>query len=98
MNTTTTIAFNWQRRADALAIDGRAFVDGRRVPASGQLSRATISPIDGRILADVAACGPSDVDTAVSCRAARFPVLVPQGCREAQGSVARPGRADGASS
>ena len=73
MNTTTTIAFNWQSRADALAIDGRAFVDGRRVPASGQLSRGTISPIDGRILADVAACGPSDVDTAVIAARRAFP-------------------------
>lgn len=73
MNSTTTLSLDWHGRADALAIDGRAFVDGRRVTASGQLSRATLSPIDGRILAELAACRPADVDTAVAAARRAFP-------------------------
>lgn len=74
MNSTpTTISIDWHGRADALAIDGRAFVDGRRVTGSGQLSRATISPIDGRVLTELATCAPADVDRAVSAARRAFP-------------------------
>ncbi len=73
MTTSTTSSTDWQSRANELSIDGRAFIEGRRVAASDQLSRATISPIDGRILAEVAACRSADVDIAVAAARRAFP-------------------------
>lgn len=73
MNSTTTTSCDWQNRADSLPIDGRAFLDGRRVGASGKHSRATISPIDGRVLAELATCRPDDADTAVTAARRAFP-------------------------
>ncbi|WP_248760964.1 aldehyde dehydrogenase family protein [Pseudarthrobacter sp. SSS035] len=74
MNTTsTTLSVDWQGRADALAIDGRAFVDGSRATAQGQVSRPTISPIDGRVLTELTVCGPADVDRAVAAARRAFP-------------------------
>ncbi len=73
MNTTSaTLSLGWQGRADALAIDGRAFVDGRRTSA-GQPPRPTISPIDGRVLAELSACTAADVDRAVAAARRAFP-------------------------
>ncbi|MBT8162217.1 MULTISPECIES: aldehyde dehydrogenase family protein [Arthrobacter] len=73
MTTTTEISSGWQSRADALTIDGRAFVDGRRAEGCDRSSRPTISPIDGRVLAELAACRPADVDTAVAAARRAFP-------------------------
>jgi aldehyde dehydrogenase (NAD+)/gamma-glutamyl-gamma-aminobutyraldehyde dehydrogenase len=73
MSTTTTISIDWQSRADTLAIDGRAFVNGRRVSGSGELTRATVSPIDGRVLTELTTCRPADVDTAVAAARRAFP-------------------------
>ncbi|MFC9336355.1 aldehyde dehydrogenase family protein [Arthrobacter sp. NPDC057009] len=73
MNSTTMISSDWQSRADALAIDGRAFVDGRRVSGSERLTRPTVSPIDGRALAELTSCGRADVDTAVAAARRAFP-------------------------
>jgi 4-guanidinobutyraldehyde dehydrogenase / NAD-dependent aldehyde dehydrogenase len=57
---------NWHERAAGLRPEGRAFVNGRYVPAhSGELFDC-ISPIDGRLLTRVAACDEQDVHTAVS--------------------------------
>ncbi len=59
----------WHERADALKIDGRAFIDGKRTWAvSGQFFDDH-SPVDGRHLAQVARCDSADVELAV--RAAR---------------------------
>jgi aldehyde dehydrogenase (NAD+)/gamma-glutamyl-gamma-aminobutyraldehyde dehydrogenase len=67
MNTTsTTTSSGWQVRADALAIDGRAFIAGQRAAASGERPRPTVSPIDGRVLAELSACTADDVDRAVA--------------------------------
>ena len=61
----------WQARAAALAIEGRAFIDGRYVASRGGQSFDDVSPIDGRVIAPVARCGAQDVDAAVaSARAA----------------------------
>lgn len=60
---TTTI--DWHARARALAIDGRALIDGeRRASASGE-SFTCISPINGQPLGQVARCGEADVEAAV---------------------------------
>ncbi|MFJ4208855.1 aldehyde dehydrogenase [Paenarthrobacter sp. NPDC089675] len=74
MNPTSTLtSTDWHARADALAIDGRAFVNGRRADAHDGKVRPTASPIDGRILAEIAACGTADVNRAVESARRAFP-------------------------
>ncbi|WP_309072040.1 aldehyde dehydrogenase family protein, partial [Arthrobacter sp.] len=73
MNSSTILATNWQSQADALSIDGRAFINGRRTSAGDRLTRPTISPVDGRTLAELAACRGADVDVAVAAARRAFP-------------------------
>jgi 4-(gamma-glutamylamino)butanal dehydrogenase len=56
----------WLARAAALAIEGRAFIDGAYVAAADGATFAKISPIDGKVFAQVADCGPADIDRAVA--------------------------------
>ena len=61
----------WAAAAQALAIEGRALIDGRLEGARGGQSFDDVSPIDGRVIARVARCGAEDIDVAVvSARAA----------------------------
>lgn len=60
---------HWRARADSLSLCTRAFIDGRHVDAFDGRTFDCISPIDGRVLAQVARCGGEDVERAV--RAAR---------------------------
>ena len=61
----------WAAAAQALAIEGRALIDGRLEGARGGRSFDDVSPIDGRVIARVARCGAEDIDVAVvSARAA----------------------------
>ena len=62
----------WLARAAALAIEGRAFIDGAYVPALNGATFARISPIDGKVFAHVADCGEADVDRAVRSARAAF--------------------------
>ncbi len=59
------MTINWHQRAAALDLDGRAFIDGARVWAADGRTFSSVSPIDGRVLTDVARCGVQDVDRAV---------------------------------
>jgi 4-guanidinobutyraldehyde dehydrogenase/NAD-dependent aldehyde dehydrogenase len=61
-----TAAPSWRDRAATLAIEGRAFVDGQYVAAASGATFDCVSPIDGRVLAKVAACEAADVDRAVA--------------------------------
>jgi gamma-glutamyl-gamma-aminobutyraldehyde dehydrogenase len=56
----------WQARADALKIETRAFIDGAYVSARSAKTFARISPIDGRVIAQIADCDAADVDAAVA--------------------------------
>ncbi|MFD2367014.1 aldehyde dehydrogenase [Pseudoduganella sp. GCM10020061] len=67
MSTTT-----WHDRAASLSIDGRAFIDGKRVDALSGKRFDCLSPIDGRKLAEVARCEAADVDAAVAAARAAF--------------------------
>ena len=67
MSTTT-----WHDRAASLSIDGRAFIDGKRVDAQSGKRFDCLSPIDGRKLAEVARCEDADVDAAVAAARAAF--------------------------
>ncbi|MNG73459.1 Aldehyde dehydrogenase PuuC [compost metagenome] len=56
----------WQHKAADLQIEGRAFIDGRYVPAVDGQTFACVSPIDGKTLAQVASCAAQDADLAVA--------------------------------
>jgi acyl-CoA reductase-like NAD-dependent aldehyde dehydrogenase len=58
-------ATDWQALAGKLAIEGRAFINGRFVDALSGETRPTVNPANGRELAKVALCGPEDADLAV---------------------------------
>jgi 4-(gamma-glutamylamino)butanal dehydrogenase len=60
---------DWQHRAATLAVEGRAFIDGRYCDAQDARTFDCVSPIDGKVLAGIADCGEVEVDAAV--RAAR---------------------------
>lgn len=62
----------WQARADALTLRGQAYIDGAYADAADGATFAATSPIDGRKLADVAACGAADVDRTVAAARRAF--------------------------
>ena len=62
----------WHERAAGLAIDGRAFIGGERVWARAEQRFDCLSPIDGRMLGQVARCDKADVDLAVAAARAAF--------------------------
>src|SRR5271157_4537604 len=62
----------WLARAAALKIEGRAFIDGAYVAAADGATFAKVSPIDGKVIAEVADCGAADIDRAVACARKAF--------------------------
>ncbi len=52
--------------------DGRAFINGARTPAQSQQTFDCISPVDGRLLTQVARCAEADIDAAVAAARAAF--------------------------
>lgn len=52
--------------------DGRALINGQRVAALDRQTFDCISPVDGRLLTQVARCGQADVDVAVAAARAAF--------------------------
>jgi gamma-glutamyl-gamma-aminobutyraldehyde dehydrogenase len=56
---------DWQARAKVIAIDGRAFIAGRRVASVSGETFACVSPNDGRVLGAVARGMAPDIDAAV---------------------------------
>ena len=63
---------DWEKKAAALVIEGRAFIDGAYVPARSGKTFAKTSPVDGRFLADIADCETADIDVAVAAARAAF--------------------------
>jgi len=63
---------DWHARAAALELRGQAYIDGAYCDAAGGTTFEAISPIDGRRLAQVAACGQADVDRAVEAARRAF--------------------------
>ncbi len=55
----------WQRKATELKFEGRAFIDGRYLDAVGGQQFACHSPVDSRLLTQVASCDQADVEIAV---------------------------------
>ena len=63
---------SWTSRIDQLEIPTQAFIDGDHVDAESGQTFECVSPIDGRILANVASCDTADVDRAVRGARAAF--------------------------
>lgn len=69
--TTLTLA-DWQQRARDLRIEGRAFIQGEYTAAADGARFDCISPIDGRLLTQVASCDQADAERAVTSARAAF--------------------------
>jgi len=57
---------DWEQRARSLAVEGRAFIDGKYWAAVSGATFDCLSPIDGRLLGKVASCDAADSDLAVA--------------------------------
>ncbi|MHA6639618.1 aldehyde dehydrogenase [Stutzerimonas frequens] len=63
---------DWQQRARDLRIEGRAFIQGQYTEAQAGDRFDCISPVDGRVLAQVASCDQADAERAVASARAAF--------------------------
>lgn len=70
--TKLSTGISWRELAGSLRLDGRALIDGKRRDAENGATFPSISPIDGRHLADIASCSASDVDAAVDSARTAF--------------------------
>jgi gamma-glutamyl-gamma-aminobutyraldehyde dehydrogenase/4-guanidinobutyraldehyde dehydrogenase/NAD-dependent aldehyde dehydrogenase len=61
-----------QSTIENMTFDGRALINGQRVQAQDGQTFGCISPVDGRLLTQVARCGQADVDAAVAAGRAAF--------------------------
>ena len=61
-----TPAPDWRARAADLRLDGRAVIGGKRVAAAAGETFACVSPIDGRVIAQVARGQLADINAAVA--------------------------------
>lgn len=66
------IATNWHERAGRLDIRTKAFIDGRYVDSASGKTFDCVSPRDGKVLAQIAACDTEDVDRAVAAARKSF--------------------------
>ena len=64
----------WEARAAALKPEARAFIDGLYVAAASGETFARISPVDGRMIAEVASGDAEDIDRAVAAARRTFEV------------------------
>jgi gamma-glutamyl-gamma-aminobutyraldehyde dehydrogenase len=63
---------DWHAAASALRIDGRAVIGGQRVASSSGETFTKTSPIDGRVLGEIARGRADDIDRAVASARAAF--------------------------
>lgn len=68
----TTTLEEWKQRADELDLRTQTFIDGDFRDTQAGTTFETISPRDGTVLANVAACDVADVDRAVRSARAAF--------------------------
>lgn len=57
---------HWKQKADALTLDGRAFIGGKRCAAASSETFETLNPSSGQVLAEIAQCDAKDIDLAVA--------------------------------
>jgi acyl-CoA reductase-like NAD-dependent aldehyde dehydrogenase len=63
---------DWETAAGVLRPEGRCFIDGEFVPAISGKTFAKVSPVDGRVVAEVADGAADDIDRAVASARAAF--------------------------
>ncbi|HUG63156.1 MAG TPA: aldehyde dehydrogenase family protein, partial [Methylomirabilota bacterium] len=63
---------DWETAAGILKPEGRCFIDGRFVGAASGRTFEKVSPVDGRIVAEVADGDAADIDRAVAAARAAF--------------------------
>lgn len=69
----TSKSYNdWQQQAQAMKFQSKALINGAFVDAASGETFTSISPVDGRELAQVASCGEEDVNRAVIAARAAF--------------------------
>ncbi|MBI3782128.1 MAG: aldehyde dehydrogenase [Deltaproteobacteria bacterium] len=66
------LAMDWRKEAGKLSFRDKAFIGGRFVPAASGATYDCISPVDGKLLAKIAAGDREDVDRAVKAARAAF--------------------------
>ena len=69
---TTLSRADWEKRAQDLKIEGRAFIHGEYTAAVSGETFDCISPVDGRVLGQVASCDLADAELAVKDARATF--------------------------
>lgn len=69
---TTLTRADWEQRAQRLNIEGRAFINGEYTAAASGATFECLSPVDGRLLAQVASCDLADAQRAVENARATF--------------------------
>ena len=69
---TTLTRADWEQRAQRLNIEGRAFINGEYTAAASGATFECLSPVDGRVLAQVASCDLADAQRAVENSRATF--------------------------
>jgi 4-(gamma-glutamylamino)butanal dehydrogenase len=62
----------WKQKAEALTLDGRAFIAGQRCSAASNETFPTVNPSTGTVLAEIAKCDAKDVDRAVAAARETF--------------------------
>ena len=72
MSSQTKTFEQWQQQANALQIEGRAYIDGQYQDSADGATFADNSPIDGRLLAAIADCDLTTVDEAVAAAGRAF--------------------------
>ncbi len=70
---TTLTRADWEQRARELKIEGRAYINGEYTAAVSNETFECISPVDGRLLAQVASCDSAPPSIPASGRAWRRP-------------------------
>ena len=63
---------DWETLAAAIRPEGRAFIDGKLVGARAGKVFEDVSPISGKVVAEVARCSSADIDAAVASGRAAF--------------------------
>lgn len=63
---------DWHARAAAVAIDGRCLINGRRVASTNSQTFDCISPLNGKVLGQIARGQAADIDAAVAAARRAF--------------------------
>jgi len=63
---------DWEKRAQNLKIEGRAFIQGEYTHAASGETFECISPVDGRVLASIASCDAADAERAIASARSTF--------------------------